>query len=226
MSKNDVDLKIDWASHAAAKFACENWHYSKSLPVGKITKVGVWEDGAFTGVVIFGRGANKNMLASFNIGQNEGCELVRVALKKHQTPVSKIVAIALKFLKRASPRLRIVVSYADPEQGHAGGIYQAGNWVYSGVSAKAVKVFYKGLWAHKKTVDDAGVNQAGLPKKIVQGKHRYLMPLDKAMRKQIEPLRKPYPKKENTRAGSVNGSTSDDLSESRGSNPTPALTEV
>jgi hypothetical protein len=28
------------------------------------------------------------------------------------------------------------------------------------------------------------------------GKYRYLMPLDEAMRKQIEPLRKPYPKRE------------------------------
>jgi hypothetical protein len=27
------------------------------------------------------------------------------------------------------------------------------------------------------------------------GKYRYLMPLDDAMRKQIEPLRKPYPKR-------------------------------
>ena len=30
----------------------------------------------------------------------------------------------------------------------------------------------------------------------VPGKHRYIMPLDDAMRKQIEPLAKPYPKRE------------------------------
>ena len=30
---------------------------------------------------------------------------------------------------------------------------------------------------------------------ITKGKHRYLMPLNNAMRKQIEPLRKPYPKR-------------------------------
>jgi hypothetical protein len=29
------ELKIDWASHEAAKYACENWHYSKCLPAGK-----------------------------------------------------------------------------------------------------------------------------------------------------------------------------------------------
>ena len=29
---------------------------------------------------------------------------------------------------------------------------------------------------------------------ITEGKRKYLFPLDKAMKKQIEPLRKPYPK--------------------------------
>lgn len=39
-------------------------------------------------------------------------------------------------------------------------------------------------------------------KKIIcEGKHRYLMPLDKKMKKQIEPLRKPYPKKQ----GAIDG---------------------
>jgi hypothetical protein len=135
------------------------------------------------------------MLKPFGLNSDEGCELVRVALTKHETPVSKILAQSLKFLKRQSPELKLVVSYADPEQGHHGGIYQATNWIYTGPSGKAVKVFYKGKWAHKKTVDDAGVNQINLQKKIVPGKHRYLMPLDDAMRDKIAPLAKPYPKR-------------------------------
>lgn len=48
-----VDLKIDWATYAAAKYACENWHYSKSIPKSKLVKIGAWEDGSFIGVVIF-----------------------------------------------------------------------------------------------------------------------------------------------------------------------------
>lgn len=190
-----VELRVDWATHEAAKYACEHWHYSRCLPVGKLVKVGAWEAGKFIGVVLFGRGANNNMLAPFGLDQDDGCELVRIALTKHQSPVSQIVAQAIKFLKRQSNNLRIIVSYADPEQGHHGGIYQAGNWIYTGASAKAVKVFYKGKWSHKKTVDDAGVDQTNLHKKIVAGKHRYLMPLDDEMREQILPLVKPYPKR-------------------------------
>ena len=225
MSKSDVDLKVDWATHAAAKYACEHWHYSKCLPVGKTLKVGAWEHGKYIGVVIFGRGANLHMLSQFRLEQNEGCELVRVALQSHTSTVSRIVSIAVKFLKKSSPNLRIIVSYADPEQGHHGGIYQAGNWVYTGLSAKSRKVWYKGKWVHKKTVDDAGIDQSRMIKKYVSGKHRYLMPLDKEMRKQIEPLRKPYPKKQDTCAGSEAVSHQPFQAEDGGSIPTSALSE-
>lgn len=190
-----ADLRIDWASHDAAKFACENWHYSGCMPAGKLVKVGAWEFGKFIGVVLFGRGANNNMLSPFGLEQDQGCELVRIALTSHLMPVSRIAAQAIRFLKRQSQGLRLIVSYADPDAGHHGGIYQAGNWVYTGPSSTAIKVFYKGKWSHKKTVDDAGVNQSSLAKKRVPGKHRYLMPLDDEMRAKIAPLAKPYPKR-------------------------------
>jgi hypothetical protein len=189
------ELKIDWASHEAAKYACENWHYSKCLPVGKLVKVGAWENGKYIGCVIFGRGANNNMLKPFGLEQDDGCELVRVALTKHKTPVSKIMANAVRFLKKSQTGLKLIVSYADPEQNHHGGIYQACNWIYTGPSGKAVKIFYKGKWAHKKTVDDARVDQTHLPKKTVCGKHRYLYALDKVMSAKIASLAKPYPKR-------------------------------
>ena len=215
---NKADLKIDWATHAAAKFACEKWHYSQCLPVGKIVKVGVWEHNKFIGVVIFGRGANNNMSKCYGLKQDQAVELVRIALRSHKNSVSRISAIAMKFLKNQSPALRLIVSYADPEQGHIGGIYQAGNWIYDGKSSKAVKIFYKGKWSHKKTVDDAGINQLGLKRKVVPGKHRYLMPLDKEMRKQILPLSKPYPK----RAASIDADAPDNQAGEGGSNPTAA----
>ena len=61
-------LKIDWASFEAAKHACEKWHYSGVIPVGKLVKVGAWENDKFIGVVLFGRGANNNMYNSGGFG--------------------------------------------------------------------------------------------------------------------------------------------------------------
>ena len=80
-----VGLKLDWATHEAAKYACTNWHYSKCMPVGKIVKIGVWEDKKFIGVVLYSYGANNNASKSFGLTQYECCELTRVALTSHQS---------------------------------------------------------------------------------------------------------------------------------------------
>ena len=53
-----MNLRLDWCSYKAAKHAVMNWHYSKTMPIGKLVKIGVWEDDKFIGVVIFGLGAS------------------------------------------------------------------------------------------------------------------------------------------------------------------------
>lgn len=201
MSNKPV-LKIDWCSHEAAKYAVEKWHYSRSMPAGKLVKVGAWEDDRFIGAVIFGRGANNNIGKPYELQQTEICELVRVALFNHVAFVSQIVAKAIKFLVGQSKGLRLIVSYADPAQGHIDSIYQAMNWVYAGRTSggTAMVKMANGDVLHKKTVFSRyGTNDAskigGAWVKPVE-KHKYLYPLDKAMRKQIAPLALPYPKKQ------------------------------
>ena len=197
------DLKIDWASHKAASYACKNWHYSKSVPVGKLVKVGVWENKIFIGVVLFGRGANKNMLKPYNLNADQGCELVRIALTNHIAPVSKIMSIAISYLKKSNPKLELIVSYADSNQGHHGGIYQATNWIYA-YTSKLDALIVNGKQVHRKTlysryghssVDKLTTAGFKVEKLSGQGKHCYLMPLNKNIRKKIIPLSKPYPKR-------------------------------
>tara|TARA_R110000823_G_scaffold288649_1_gene406790 strand:+ start:356 stop:1066 length:711 start_codon:yes stop_codon:yes gene_type:complete len=200
------DLKIDWATYSSAKYAVEHWHYSGCLPAGKLVKVGAWEKNKFIGVVLFGRGANNRMSSAYDLKQDEACELVRIALKDHITPVSRISAQAIKFLKRQSAGLKLIVSYADPKQGHHGGIYQAGNWVYYGKSQAQRELIIDGVFTHKRSAH-AKYGTAS-PQKIkdisgsdvdwspIEWKHIYLMPLNKEMKDRIEPLAKPYPKRE------------------------------
>ena len=199
-----ADLRIDWATHDAAKYACVNWHYSGCLPAGKLVKVGAWENGKFIGVVLFGRGATPNLGRPYNLGQDECVELVRIALTKHDSPVSRIASLAIKFLSRSNPKLRLIVSFADQSQGHHGGIYQAGNWVYNGQGAVSRFWNIYGRVTHPRTVIERGGSNslAGAQKMdpnasavMVSGKHRYLMPLDAEMRERILPLAKPYPKR-------------------------------
>lgn len=195
-----VDLKVDFCSHEAAKYAVEHWHYSEVVPVGKTVKFGAWEDGQFVGSVIFSPGANKNIGGPYGLKQVEVCELVRVALSNHKSHTSQIVTESIRQLRRQSGGLRLLVSYADPEQGHVGSIYQAMNWIFVGGSGNSRQYFYRGKWTHSKTFSaewsnlyHVDVNK--LQTRLAPSKYKYLYPLDKAMRRQIEPLRKPYPKR-------------------------------
>ena len=195
-------LKLDWCSHAAAKYAVEHWHYSRRMPMPPLVSVGVWEDGAYIGCILFSRGACPTLGKAYGLAQTEVCELVRIALTAHAAPVTRIVSVAMKFLGVNSPGLRLVVSFADPGEGHHGGIYQGGNWTYSGRSSDTKQYKHEGRWKHSREAaggafggSRAVANYQALPSRVVPGKHRYLMPLDDAMRAQIAPLAKPYPKR-------------------------------
>ena len=192
-------LKIDWCSHEAAKYAVEHWHYSKCLPAGKMVKVGVWENDKFIGCLLFSRGANNNLLKPYGLKTTEGCELTRIALAKHITPVSRIMSIAIKMLKKLSPGLRLIVSYADSDQDHYGGIYQATKWIYDGHTGQREKYIYKGQELHPRTASSKfGGSIVGVPglRKVHTGhKYRYLYPLDDEMKAKVIKLSKPYPKK-------------------------------
>lgn len=205
-----MTLQINWATHQSAKYACENWHYSKCMPVGKIIKVGAWENGKFIGVVLFSRGANARIGMPYGLEQTEICELTRVALRKHECFVSEILAEAIRFLKKKSPDLQMIVSYADCEQGHKGGIYQATNWIYEGKTKGERYFIVNGKKTHTKSIHSKFKGKykdyscslkwirkyvdANATEYITVGKHKYLMPLNKKMRKKLIKLHKPYPK--------------------------------
>ena len=227
MSKNDVDLKVDWATHAAAKYACENWHYSGCTPKFKQVWIGVWEDSAFIGIVSFGRSSTPYLGDAYGLSTIEAAELTRIALTRHKSPVSRIMAQSIRMLKKQSPGIRLLVSLADPEHGHHGGIYQATNWVYTGRSASNTQYYFRGKWRNDSPLMRYLQKNPGerktLKKRNVPGKYKYLYPLDKEMRKQIEPLRKPYPKKVVTCADSEAVSHQSFQTGDGGSIPTSAL---
>jgi hypothetical protein len=196
--------------------------------------LGVWEREQFVGVVIFSRGASPALGTPYGLAANEVAELTRVALREHEHPVTQIVAAAIRWLKANNPGLRLLVSFADPEQGHHGGIYQAGNWTYTGQTANSVAyVDRKGRRWHNRQVSSSGVRtQFGSVRTVVSisecttlripGKHRYLLPLDRRMRRQISALAQPYPSPEvvsESRGGGLDGEPPVVPSGSAGSTP-------
>lgn len=200
-------LRLDFCSHEATKHAVLRFHYSRSMPAGKLVRIGVWEGGKFVGAIIFGSGANRHIGRPFRLPNTAVCELVRVALApgRHH-PTSKCVAVALKLLRRLCPGLRLVVSYADNGQGHIGTLYQAGGWIFLEAGSQPY-LRVKGKIEHPRTlharygkggqsIEWLRANVDPRACRVEQGtKFKYVMPLDRDMRQQLEPLAMPYPKK-------------------------------
>ena len=234
LPQNKPALKLDWCSREAAKYAVEHWHYSGSLPSADLVKIGVWENDKFIGCIIFSRGANCNIGSPFGLKQQQICELTRVALTTHDTPVSRILSIAVKFLRVRCPGTRGVVSYADIDQNHHGGIYQAFGMTYFGRCKENERGAFivKGKKTHPRVIGaiDGGVQsldwiQSHLDPNatefISRGKHKYFLPLDDAMRAQVAPLAKPYPKR--ICAASIDSDATGFQPEEGGAHPTAAL---
>lgn len=206
--KQQVKLKLDFCTHDAARYACKNWHYSGCIPKSKLVKIGVWENDIFIGCVIYSYGANNQLGVQYGLKMTEICELTRVALKEHQTEVSRILAISQKLLKKLCPGIRLIISYADLDQGHAGGIYKANGWIYQGITdiggkgsfiINGKKVHSKSIWTtYGKGTQNLAWIRANLDPNatfhVTKGKHKFLMPLDKDMQKQVNVLARPYPK--------------------------------
>jgi len=200
-----MTLRLDWVDHKAIRHACTRWHCSRSVPASRLMGVGVWENGAYKGVIVFSRRASPRIGWPYGLTQVQVCELTRVALRAHTAPVTRMIAIALRMLKAKAPGLRLVVSYAAQEEGHHGGIYQAGNWLYERPMPSHCFVLH-GERIHPKTIhsrwgpgsqslDWLRANVDPNASKIVDLiRHKYLMPLDGKMREQIAALAKPYPR--------------------------------
>jgi hypothetical protein len=225
-----MSLRLDFCSRSAAAFACKAFHYSRSMPSGRLVTIGAWEGGRFIGAVVFGRGASSEIASPFGLRQSAICELCRVALGPHAAPTSRIGAVAVRLLRRQSPGLRLIISFADPEHGHVGVLYQAMNWLYLGTTNRESLIQIKGRLFHPRTVAsrygtrsidwlrahvaaDAG-HVRTLPK------HRYALPLDDAMRQQLAPRVQPYPKREGSRDSAATGHL---LPVEAGATPSPSL---
>lgn len=210
-------MRITRATPQAIKYACMNYHYAKAVPVNPIG-YNVYNDAdEWCGVVLYGTGANNHIGSEYNLPQGGVVELVRVALNGKQEHTSQAVAMSLKQLKKDVPQVRLVVSYADCDQQHLGTIYQATNWIYTGTNntgsrggwiIHGKKTHPKSVYSRIVVIDGKRVHcpqtteavrkylDPNAVECITQGKRKYLMPMDKKMRKQITPLAKPYPKNE------------------------------
>ena len=108
------------------------------------------------------------------------------------------------------PKPTILVSYADTSQNHNGYIYQATNWIYTGLTVKAIEwreigknTHCRGLF-HNNTTKEMWDNPDKFERVRRPRKHRYIMFLGSKTQKKnmLSNLKyeiKPYPKGKNKR---------------------------
>lgn len=199
-----VLLEIAPCTYDASKYAVTHWHYSKQMPTDKKICLGVYENKKFIGTVIFNRGSRDLYKQYTPYNRGGVCELTRIALKEHQTPVTKIIKEAIKIVKKTQPQIEVIISYADINQHHLGIIYQAGNWIYEGKVAPNSYMIIHGIKVHRRSASKKyGTYAIDWIKKNVdpdaykpvdKGRHKYSYPLNKKQRQILEKRKKPYPK--------------------------------
>ena len=216
-----MTLVVAPCTHDAVKWAVEHWHYSRVMPAGKKICYGIWEHDKFIGAIIYSGGASPFLGKALQLDPTEVCELTRVAMTTHDAPVSKPLAMTLRELRVSNPGMRAVVSFADPKESHHGGIYQATNWVYTGMSNPVTEYFIGGRWRHTRRAWNHPARPTA-ESRVAPGKYRYVYPLDRRMRKQVESLAQPYPHAGEDSRVSRLGSTEEGRVRSPVSAPFPA----
>jgi hypothetical protein len=221
-------MRLEIASNKAIKYACLNFHYAKSVPnVGLAYNV-FNNLNEWCGVICYGIGATNNIAEPYNLKQGEVIELVRMALNGKQDSTTKAMAISLKLITKNAPNVKLVVSYADSEQGHYGIIYQATNWFYTGFSVDT-NLIINGERKHRRTLGSKygtcsaiELRKKGLNVEVLKTKPKwkYIYPLEKSLISLCKSLSRPYPKQ----AVEVHKLNSSQSSEKvGGANPTQPL---
>jgi hypothetical protein len=140
---------------------CEPWllekHYAKRLcPISYA--FGLYVDGLLVGVCTYGTPASAPLRTGVCGKEFESyvLELNRLCCSSGKNFASFLIGNSLKML----PKPSIVVSYADTEMGHVGYVYQAANFLYTGLSAKRTNWVIEGLeHLHGATIADMSRGQ-------------------------------------------------------------------
>lgn len=185
-------------------------HYAKRMcPIS--FAFGAYEGTQLIGIVTYGVSASSTLRQGICGKQwtDHVYELNRLCCENRPNLASQLVGKSMQML----PKPIIVVSYADTEQGHVGYVYQATNFLYTGLSSKFKDPKVKGLEHQHHATYAHGLTNAEVIEKFGEEnvyfverarKHRYVFFVgNKSQRKQMLKDLKyevlPYPKGDSRR---------------------------
>jgi hypothetical protein len=213
-----MSIKEKYTIKSIDSSVCKEWclkkHYAKRIPPIEYSFGLFNSENILQGVVTFGTPVSSPLRNLWN-NEYKLMELNRLIINEglEKNILSFFVSNSLKFM----PQPLVIVSYADTSHNHHGYIYQATNFIYTGLSAKFNDYYIKGKeHLHNGTIMDMSRGQENrvqwLRDKFGDDlitierprKHRYFMFLgnkkDRAKMLQMLPYKiEAYPKGDNIR---------------------------
>ena len=158
-------------------------HYTRSVPSGKSHYIQFGD-----AIVVWSIPANKN-IAKFVLGWSGNVwELSRLwAPDGHdRNLLTQAISAAVKVIVRLE-KPDALVSYADPNAGHKGGVYRAASWIYHGKSEEVrtyratdgTTVARRAFHSGRKGMSKAEIEALGYKEEKLPGKERFVRPISK-----------------------------------------------
>lgn len=136
MSRLELErCTVQPVNYATAKTVLEEAHYI-GKPGSTQVALGLYADNVIGGVITFGTIATAKAICGPEHA-SEVLELTRLTCYPFMPENSEswFIAQSFRWLSRNRPDIHIIVSYADPSAGHIGYVYQATNFLYTGMSS-------------------------------------------------------------------------------------------
>ena len=212
-NQNIPDLDISRAvvqpiSYASAKRIILEYEWLGNMTQRTTHCFGIFFDGVPAGAVCYSIPPTPQ--AAMGVCGKEYSQLVKTLGRgacvywAHPHSASKLISLSLKWMV-ANTEFRMFVAYSDTRAGEIGTVYQATNWLYTGMTAGDTEYLIDGKWqagrtARHKSYKRRGIDYRTLPKRKAVGKHRYVfIGGDKKERKSYTDLLRyktlPYPKR-------------------------------
>lgn len=147
-------FKVELCQRNEIKDFVEKWHYSKSINGLRVSYCFKLLDGEnLIGAMIYGNLAMANCYKKYVELENDIIELRRLCCidDTPRNTESYFIGQTLKWLEK-NTSIKKVVSYADPEFGHSGGIYKATNFQHIGYTGAGRVIIYKDRRYHDKCI--------------------------------------------------------------------------
>jgi hypothetical protein len=140
-----MDYKVEEATREVVKHFVLGKHYAKRMPqIQYAYSLLDSNTNDIMGVVTFGNSPNNNLN---KLGEYNMLELNRLCIK---VQIKNLASFFLGRVFELLPKPLVLVSYADSSWDHHGYVYQATNWIYTGISKGDKEYIINGKKYHRK----------------------------------------------------------------------------